>query len=95
MCPAHPASMMRSWSDGQSLDRAELIRKDAPMLYLTPTSCKVHDLWISETQARAERYHALTRNDVAPEKLAAPRLTFQWPRISLVRRLLQLRPRPA
>ena len=87
--------MMRSWSDEQSLDRAELIRKDAPMLDLTPTSLTVNDLWISETLAKAERHHALTRTITAPEKRSETRFTLQLPRISLFRRLLQSLPRPA
>ena len=95
MCPARPASMMRSWSDEQSLDRVEPIRKDAPMLNLTPTSCKVNDLRISETLAKAERNHSLTCNSAAPEKRSSPRFTLELPRISLVRRLLQSLPRPA
>lgn len=87
--------MMRLWSDEASLDRVKVIRKDAPMLDLTPTSCNVNDLWIRETLAKAERYHALTCTGATSDKRTSPRYTFQWPRITLVRRLLQLRPRPA
>jgi hypothetical protein len=79
--------MMRLWSDEQSLDRVELIRKDAPMLDLTPTSCKVNDLWISETLAKAERHHALTRSCAAPEKPAAIRFLLRIRRIFPVNRL--------
>jgi hypothetical protein len=87
MCPKRPASMMRLWSDGQSLDRVEPIRKDAPMLDLTRTSCKVNDLWISETLAKAERHHALTRSSAAPGKPAAIRFSLRIRRIFPVNRL--------
>ena len=87
--------MMRLWSDEQSLDRVEPIRKDAPMFDLTPTSCNVNDLWIGETLANAERYHALTRTSAVPEKRSALSLTLKLRRISLVRRLRHTLPRPA
>jgi hypothetical protein len=65
------------------------------MLDLTPTSCKVNDLWISETLAKAERHHALTRSSAAPERKTAFRFALKLPRISLVRRLRHTLPRPA
>ena len=62
---------------------------------VTPTSCKANDLWINETLASAERYHALTRTDAAPEKRSAIQFALKLPRISLVRRLRHMLPRPA
>jgi hypothetical protein len=70
-------------------------RKDPTMIDLTPTTLKVNDLRISQDLAKAERYHALTRNDVATRKEAVERPALQRPRISLIRRLAQALPRPA
>ena len=65
------------------------------MLDLTPTSCKVNDLFIRESLARAEQHHALTRNTVSAGKQPVAKQAIQTPRISLFARLVHLLPRPA
>jgi hypothetical protein len=75
--------MMRSWSSELSSDQPEPIRKDhAMMTNLTPTNCKVNDLWIRENLAKAELHHSLTRAEVAPERRAAH--TSRVSRLALV-----------
>ena len=65
------------------------------MLDLTPTSCKVNDLFIRESLARAEQHHALTRNTASAGKQPVARQVIRLPRISLFTRVFHLRPRPA
>lgn len=87
--------MIKTWSEETKSDRTTHARKDPPMFDLTPTSCKVNDLFIRESLAKAEQYHALTR-DVAPAtKQSATKAGIQMPRISVFRRLTHLVLRPA
>ena len=86
--------MMESWSDEQSPGRAEPLRKDAPMFELSPTASEVTYLRVQDDLARAERYHALTRTEGVAEKAGAQSV-IRLPRVSLVRRLGHLLPRPA
>jgi hypothetical protein len=65
------------------------------MLGLTPTSCKVNDLFIRESVAKAERYHALTRDAAPVEKQPSANVAIQLPRISVFRRLTHFVLRPA
>jgi hypothetical protein len=65
------------------------------MIGQTPTSLKVNDMWIRENLAKAERYHALTRNEADAEKQPITYSTVRMPRISLFRRLATALPRPA
>ncbi len=58
------------------------------MLDFTPTSCMVNDLQIREALAKSERLHDLTRDSAKPARPAAFRFAIQWPRISLVSRLM-------
>ena len=38
---------------------------------LTPTQCTANDMWIRENLVKAERYHSLTRSDIASERRAS------------------------
>jgi hypothetical protein len=65
------------------------------MLDLTPTTLTVNDLFVRESLAMAERYHALTRDDAAANSKPVAQTVIRVPRISVVRRLVQVLPRPA
>jgi hypothetical protein len=78
----------KRWSTGQ-------MRKDHSMIGQTPTSLNVNDMRIRETLAKAERYHTLTRNDAVAYDKRAVQSVIRMPRVSLVRRIAQMLPRPA
>ena len=65
------------------------------MLDLNPTTCKVNDLFVRESLAKAERYHSLTRSDAMVETKPAAQTVIRFPRISVIRRLVHALPRPA
>jgi hypothetical protein len=65
------------------------------MLDLNPTTCKVNDMFVRETLAKAERYHSLTRNDTVATSKPVAQTVIRLPRISVIRRLVQILPRPA
>jgi hypothetical protein len=65
------------------------------MLDLNPTTCKVNDMFVRETLAKAERYHSLTRNDTVATSKPVAQTVIRLPRISAIRRLVQALPRPA
>jgi hypothetical protein len=93
MWPNPVESMMGSWSNKRcSTSQA---RKVPSMIDLTPTTLKVNDSRISQDLAKAERYHALTRNDRVTGKQSGERPAVRWPHISIVCRLVNALPRPA
>ena len=62
---------------------------------LTPTTCTVNNMWISDQLAKAERYHELTRGDSVATTKPVDRPAVQKPRLSLISRLFPTRLRPA
>jgi hypothetical protein len=62
---------------------------------MNDTDYLVHSMRFQERLAKSERFHALTRDDGTAEKKPGAWLEIRMPRISVIRRVVQILPGPA